>query len=162
MNYIMHGQKEIDENLRQYCIQKEQKEKYGDYLNCFAAEGDWEGCLASAGINKEKMDSCISAADEEYGVTLAYNDKDSWLNGRFPKFDVHNNLNEEYGVQGSPTFVINGQVAGVSRSPEKIKEAVCSAFEMEPEECLVKLSEEYASPGFGLAVGEANGGGCAQ
>ena len=28
VDYIMHEKKEIDEHLRQYCIQKEQKEKY--------------------------------------------------------------------------------------------------------------------------------------
>jgi len=32
VNYIMHEKKEIDENLNQYCIQKEQKEKYSNYL----------------------------------------------------------------------------------------------------------------------------------
>jgi hypothetical protein len=38
VQYIMHGQKEADENVVQYCIQKEQKDKYIDYLNCFLAE----------------------------------------------------------------------------------------------------------------------------
>ena len=35
VNYAMHGKKEIDENLRQYCIQKEQPDKYAAYLGCF-------------------------------------------------------------------------------------------------------------------------------
>jgi hypothetical protein len=31
----MHDKKEIDENNKQYCIQKEQNDKYSDYLKCF-------------------------------------------------------------------------------------------------------------------------------
>jgi hypothetical protein len=36
--YVMHGQKEADENVIQYCIQKNEKDKYVKYLNCFLAE----------------------------------------------------------------------------------------------------------------------------
>jgi hypothetical protein len=35
VQYIMHGQKEADENVVQYCIQKEQEPKYLKYLKCF-------------------------------------------------------------------------------------------------------------------------------
>jgi hypothetical protein len=38
VQYVMHEQKEADENVVQYCIQKNQKDKYVKYLNCFLAE----------------------------------------------------------------------------------------------------------------------------
>jgi len=160
VDYIMHEKKEIDENLRQYCIQKEQKEKYYAYLSCFVKDGNFEKCLSEAGIDKDKMNSCISQTDQTFKITQSYNDKSTWLNGNFPKFDIYTDLNEKYGVQGSPTVVINDAVANVERSPEKFKEAVCQAFNTPPAECSQNLPEEATSPGFGLNTGSSSSGSC--
>jgi hypothetical protein len=160
VDYIMHEKKEIDENLRQYCIQKEQREKYYAYLSCFVKDGNFEKCLSEAGIDKDKMNSCISQTDQTYKITQSYNDKSTWLNGNFPKFDIYTDLNEKYGVQGSPTVVINDAVANVERSPEKFKEVVCQAFNTPPVECSQKLPEEATSPGFGLNTGSSSSGSC--
>ena len=160
VDYIMHEKKEIDENLRQYCIQKEQKEKYYAYLSCFVKDGNSEKCLSEAGIDKDKMNSCISQTDQTFKITQSYNDKSTWLNGNFPKFDIYTDLNEKYGVQGSPTVVINDAVANVERSPEKFKEAVCQAFNTPPAECSQNLPEEATSPGFGLNTGSSSSGSC--
>jgi len=161
VNYIMHEKKELDENLRQYCIQKVQNEKYGDYLSCFVKDGDFEKCLSEANIDESKLTSCISETDKEYNITTQYNDKNTWLNGRFPKFDVQSDLNEKYGVRGSPTLVINDKVVNVSsRSPESLKTAICQAFTTKPEECSQVLSDEVLSPGFGGGTGSSSGGGC--
>ena len=160
VNYAMHEKKEIDENLRQYCIQKEQKEKYYDYLSCFVKEGNFEKCLSETNIDKDKMNSCISQTDQTYKITQLYNDKSTWLNGQFPKFDVHTDLNEKYGVQGSPTVVINDKVVEVSpRSPEKFKEVICQAFNSSPAECSQTLSNDVPSPGLGGGTG-SSGGSC--
>jgi len=157
----MHGKKEIDENLRQYCIQKEEKEKYYDYLNCFVTTDDFEKCLSEANIDQTGLTVCITNTDQEYNVTSQYNDKSTWLNGNYPKFDVHSDLNEKYGVQGSPTIVINDKIVNVSqRSPEKFKEVICQAFNSPPEECNLTLSEDTASPGIGGGTGSSSGGSC--
>jgi len=160
VDYIMHEKKEIDENLRQYCIQKEEKAKYFDYLSCFVKKGKSEECLTQAKIDKDKLTSCVSATDKQYQITEKYNDKSTWLNGNFPKFDVQADLNEKYGVGGSPTFVINDTVVEISRSSEKIKEAVCNAFNSPPEECSQILSEETPLAGFGEGTGASDSGGC--
>ena len=161
VNYAMHEKKEIDENLRQYCIQKEQKEKYYSYLSCFVKEGNFEKCLSETNIDKDKMNSCISQTDQTYKITQLYNDKSTWLNGNYPRFDIYTDLNEKYGVQGSPTVVINDKVVSVStRSPEKFKEIVCQAFNTPPDECSQTLPEEVYSPGFGLSSGSSSGGSC--
>jgi hypothetical protein len=162
VNYIMHEKKEIDENLRQYCIQKEQKEKYDEYLSCFMEAGDFESCLTKAMIDKTAMNSCIAATDQEYQITANYEDKSTWSNGRFPKFNIHSNLNEQYGVRGSPTLVINDQVVNLnSRSPEQFKEVICQAFSSPPEECSQTLSDQAFSPGFGLGQqGSSSEGSC--
>jgi len=159
----MHEKQEIDENLRQYCIQKEQKEKYYNYLSCFVKEGKFNDCLSKAQIDTTKMESCISKTDEQYKVTSQYNDKSTWLNGNYPKFDVTTDLNEKYGVRGSPTIVINDEVVEVSpRSPEKFKEVICQAFNSQPQECSQTLSNDIPSPGFGGGIASSGGGGCGQ
>ena len=168
VNYIMHGEEEIDENLRQYCIQKDQKEKYKDYVDCFVGEGDFDSCLVDAGINQSEMNTCIVEADQNYNIYSQYEDRDTWLGGTYPKFDVELDLNEQYGVAGSPTLVINGAIIAsaqqncpdgkecvvipsMERSPEGYKEIICQAFINEPEECSQTLSSDSFVAGFGLA-----------
>lgn len=161
VDYIMHGKKELDENLRQYCIQKVEAEKYYDYLNCFVKEGDWEKCLNVANVDATNLSSCISETDKEYNITLKYNDKNTWLNGRYPQFPIHTHLNENYGVRGSPTVVINDKVVNVNpRSPENFKNIVCQSFQSPPNECSQTLSNEVPSTGFGLGRGSSSSGGC--
>jgi len=161
VNYIMHEKQEIDENLRQYCIQKEQEPKLYNYLSCFTKEGDSEKCLSQADIDKTKLATCVSETDQEYNITSQYNDKSTWLNERYPKFDVHSDLNEKYGVRGSPTVVINDKIVNVSpRSPENFKTIVCQAFNSPPEECSQTLSNDAPSPGFGGGTGSSSGGQC--
>lgn len=163
VNYIMHEKKEIDENLRQYCIQEEQEEKYRDYLDCFVRDGNFDSCLSKTGIDQGKLESCIIATDNQYSIYSQYQDKDTWLNGNFPKFDVHTELNLLYKVAGSPTVVINDKVVEVDpRSPEKFKEIICQTFDSPPEECSQTLSDAAFSSGFGLEqeASSDNSGGC--
>jgi len=161
VDYIMHGKEELDENLRQYCIQKVEAEKYYDYLSCFVKEGDFEECLQASNIDKTKLSSCISETDKEYNITLKYNDENTWLNGRYPQFPIYSDLNENYGVKGSPTVVINDKVVNVSpRSPENFKDIVCQSFQDPPSECSQTLSNDVPSTGFGLGKGTSSSGGC--
>lgn len=164
VDYIMHEKKEIDENLTQYCIQKVEKDKYPSYLSCFVQSGDSSSCLSQAGVNQDKIKNCVSQTDQQYNIYSQYNDKSTWLNGNFPKFDVNADLNTQYGVQGSPTIVINGQIVNVSpRSPERFKEIICSAFNSAPEECSQTLSNDAASTGIGGGTASnSSGGGCVQ
>lgn len=163
VDYAMHGEKEIDENLNQYCVQKNEKEKFSNYLSCFVASGDSEKCFSQANIDKTKLSSCVSETDAKYKIYSSYNDKGTWLNGQFPKFDVNADLNNQYGVQGSPTIVINDKIVNIDpRSPEKFKEVVCQAFNSQPEECSQTLSNDVPSAGIGGGTGTSSGGGCGQ
>jgi protein-disulfide isomerase len=155
VDYIMHGKKEMEENLRQYCIEKEQKEKYLSYLECFVKEGNSENCLTQAKIDKNKLKNCQSSTDKEFKIS------ENFTETGYPPFNVHKDLNEKYGVKGSPTLVINDKVIEVSeRSPEKIKEVICNAFLNPPKECQEKLSDEVLSPGFGMTTGSISSGKC--
>lgn len=161
VDYIMHGKKEIDENLRQYCIQKEQEEKYYDYATCFVSNDDYEICLNSVSIDKTKLNDCVLKTDEQYKITEQYNDKNTWLNETYPKFDIHSELNDMYEVKGSPSIVINDKEINLnSRSPESFKKAICEAFIEKPKECSEILSDQAFAPGFGQGIGDSSAGKC--
>ena len=148
--YAMHGKTEVDEQLNQHCIQKEQNEKYIPYLKCFLEEGKGEECLGTADIDTEMMNACVAAKDTELAITENLEDQSTWLNGRYPLFDVDKELNTKYGVGGSPTLIINGASASSGRDPASILSAVCNSFTTAPEECATQLSSAQPSPGFGF------------
>jgi len=166
-DYAMHDIMEIEENTRQYCIQKEQPEKLFDYMNCFVQSGDYEACLQSSGVDNAKLEACEAAADEEFDIMGLYNDKGSWIGSTcpdgpycFPTYMVDAGPVALYGVGGSPTLVINGMTVSPSRSPEAVKQAICEAFVEQPEECSQVLSSDSASSGFGGGTGDDSQGYC--
>jgi hypothetical protein len=58
-------------------------------------------------------------------------------------------LSKNYGVQGSPTLVVNGEMTNSGRDSDSYLNTVCSAFNEVPEECMQELSGAAPSPGFG-------------
>jgi protein-disulfide isomerase len=129
----MHDNKELEENLRQYCMEAENQSQYFEYLSCFLQGGNSSSCLTEAGINLENLANCISETDATYNVSAE----------TYPVFDVQKDLNDLYGVTGSPTIIINGQKVTVNpRTPENFKQVICSAFNTSPEECSQTLSTE--------------------
>jgi glutaredoxin len=159
-DYAMHKKKELDEQLTQFCIQKQQPSKFKSYLKCFLKEGKSEACLSEVNVNREKLDDCITVNDQKYKVTEMYNDKSTWLNGSFPVFNVFKDDVKKYGVKGSPTIVINGVEASSGRDAQSLLITVCSAFENPPQECQEKLDSVPPAPGFGFEGSGGNTGGC--
>ena len=166
VNYAMHGKKELDEELNQYCI----KEEYGqdslnDYLMCFlntsgGSSDEIKSCINKLGFNSDTLKSCIKKADEEFGISKDYADRSTWR-GNFPYFSIFNSDNLKYGVQGSPTLVVNGMSdVPAGRDSASILAAICSTFKSAPEVCNTKLSSATPSAGFGF--GEATNGNLAQ
>jgi len=113
----------------------------------------------SANVDQGTLNSCVTGLDREYNISADYEDKDTWLNGTYPKFDVEKDLNELYNVGGSPTIIINGQAVNINpRTPENYKAFVCQSFTVQPEECLESLSTETPAPSFGTGATAANSG----
>jgi hypothetical protein len=153
--YAMHGEVEVYEQLAQYCIEKEQNEKFIPYLKCFLQAGDSESCLTQIGIDQAKLKTCVDKTDKEFSVTDNLEDQASWLSGRFPLFDIDKTENEKYGVAGSPTLVVNGVQVSSGRDSASLLASVCAGFNEAPEECQVTLSS--ASPSAGFGYGTASG-----
>ena len=136
VNYAMHGKKELDEQLRQYCIQRDYNDKYTTYLGKFLETENPNEALNAVGLSEADISQCVGAADEKYKVTELFEDpqKSEW-SGRFPPFKVYDTDNKKYGVRGSPTLVINGQTANSGRDAQSLLNAICGAFTSKPKEC---------------------------
>lgn len=155
VDYAMHGKKELDENLNQVCIQKNEPEKLVKYLKCFLTAGEGKTCLDEVGIDTDGLSTCVSAMDKEFKITELFKDKTTWNGGRFPQFPVDKELDTKYGVKGSPTLVINGSVSSAGRDSASLMTAVCDAFNEKPEACNTEMSSTSPSSGFGWKDGEA-------
>ncbi len=130
VNYFMHGDKEEQETYNQICIRDEQASKYDSYLNCFVIEGDNAKCVASVGVDKVKMDSCV--ASKAKGI-----------------YKTESALSTKYGVEGSPTLIINGAQSNAGRDAASYLAGICVAFNTAPSECSTQLSSASPSAGFG-------------
>ncbi|MBI3337516.1 MAG: hypothetical protein HY005_02745 [Candidatus Staskawiczbacteria bacterium] len=148
----MHGDAEAQENFRQICIREEQASKYWSYVSCYIKAGDTAGCLTSAGIDNNKLNGCTS--DKNRGLVYAKEDFD---------------LNAKYDIKGSPTLVLNNQVASEfdfgGRTSEALKTLICYGSKNESKDCSKTLntvqaatsfSETYSKPGNSVNSGANN------
>ena len=149
VQYLMHGEREMVQNNYQHCIEKDQPDKFVEYLTCFVQSDDHAKCMTEAGVDSAGLDSCLADLEDEFDVTNVFKSSEE----RYPPYPVDAVLAAQYGVGGSPTLVINGQTVQVNRSPEAIKQAICSAFNTQPEECSTVLSSEGAAAGIGPLSG---------
>jgi len=157
VDYAMHGEKEVRENMLQYCIQKEDPTKLQNYLSCFLKNSDSSACLKAEKITTTKVNSCVTDTDRKYQIMQKFNDKTQWSNGSFPPFDVYKADNVKYGVQGSPTLVINGVQVESARDPQSLLKTICNSFTVAPKVCTTVLSSTAPSPGFGEGTAPTNG-----
>ncbi|MFH1585808.1 MAG: thioredoxin domain-containing protein [archaeon] len=140
VHYYMHtNQQEEVETPREVCIREEQGDKFNDYLECFLGKtgtpADAAACEKEVGINSAKLQTCIDSgkADEYYAADST--------------------LSNQYGVQGSPTLIINGVKSNAGRDSASYLVGICSAFNDAPEACTSELSSAAPSPGFGYNEG---------
>ena len=145
VNYAMHGATEVNEQLSQYCIKAEQEDKFLPYLKCFLEAGDSVSCLTKTKVDATKLASCVETTDTEFKITENLENP----TGRYPAFLIDDEKNNEYGVRGSPTLVINDAVVNSARSPAAFLATICASFNDAPEECDEALSDANPSSGFG-------------
>ncbi len=147
-DYAMRDKVEIDEQIAQYCIQKEQNDKLFPYLKCFLSKGEGSECLSIAKVDTKMLSSCILNTDKEFSISENYKNKVDY-EGNFPGFGIHKADNEKYDVKGSPTLIINGVDAGsIGRDSSSLLKAICSGFNEMPSECNIELSNETPQAGF--------------
>ncbi|MGB9911554.1 MAG: DsbA family protein [Microgenomates group bacterium] len=133
----MHGINELNQDIREICVYRQNKEKFWDFVlgvnkecNLENVETCWKTVAQKIGINGGTIATC----EKNNGIKYASEEKD---------------LNQKYQVNGSPTLVINGVHYNGPRTPEDYKKAICSAFENPPQECQTVLSAETSAPASG-------------
>lgn len=133
----LHGQYEVDENIRQACVFKYNKDKWWTYVNyinekCFSSNLDicWKESANQAGLDVASIETCFN--DEGFALMQAESD-----------------LSNKNGVSGSPTLIINGVTYSGARTTEAYKDAICSAFNTEPSECAQEITATTTSEASG-------------
>lgn len=158
VDYLMHGKKELDENLNQYCVEEVENKKYLPYLECFLGStgdaSDSARCMKEVGISEKKIASCVKKTDVDLGLSDAFASSTK----KFPEFDLHKEGNEKYKVGGSPTVVVNGTTIEPNRDPNSLLKAICKGFENAPAECEEELSKKAPAPGFGVGTAASASG----
>jgi len=152
LDYSLHGDQEIQENLRQYCVQQQGFDKLTQYLKCFSEQGNADTCLSQAKINISALTSCISATDKQFKITQNAKDQTLWKGGQYPPFDINKADVTKYNVTASPSLVINGTVASAARDPQSLLKVICSGFSNQPQECSQQLSSDSPAAGFGTGT----------
>lgn len=133
----MHGINELNQDIREFCVQKYQKDKFWNFVkeinnNCSLKDVNtcWEGIAKNLGINVEKIKTCQKGE----GINIAASELA---------------LDGKYGISGSPQLIINNKEFEGTRTSEAFKKAICSAFNSEPQECSKTLESESGSASGG-------------
>jgi len=129
----MHGITELNEGVRQLCIWKYDKEKWWNYVakineKCSNSniETCWEEIAEETNVDADKIKTC----QEEEAISLLAKEVE---------------LNQKYGVRGSPSVKINDKDYSGARTPEAYKSAICAAFTSAPDDCGSALSATGAA-----------------
>jgi len=129
----LHGEQELNQDIREICVLKYQKDKFWDFIekinkSCTSQNADtcWEQIGKDLGIDTQKIKDCQNSE----GNSL---------------LEQELNLVQEYGVSGSPQLFINGVEYQGERTSEGYKNGICSGFETLPSECQQELSAETGS-----------------
>lgn len=133
----LHGSKEVDEDMRQACIWKYYPETWWDYV-LYVNENipldnineKWTEAAEAAGLDADSIETCV----EQEGLELLKADDE---------------LTSELGITSSPTILINGERYSRQRTPDALKQAICSGFEEQPDTCSETLESSSSSSSTG-------------
>jgi glutaredoxin len=133
----MHGIQELNQDVRELCVQKYQRDKLWAFVEamnngCTAQNADscWEAIAKNAGIDTGKIKTC----QKNEAITI---------------LEQEVQLGKKYGISGSPQLVINDKEYSGARSTAGYRGAICAGFNSAPSECSqeVRGSETTAPAG---------------
>jgi len=133
----MHGQPEVDENIREICAIKSYKKnyKYMDYILCRnknIKSPNWQECTGANGIDAKVIESCF--------------------NGEGKKLLLDNyKIAQGLGIGASPTWLANNKYQFSGIAADQVKTQLCK-YNKDLKNCDKKLSgPPAAAPGGGGA-----------
>ncbi|MBN2493784.1 MAG: hypothetical protein JXR96_04250 [Deltaproteobacteria bacterium] len=128
----LHGQDEVDENIRELCAIEHYPKgyRYMKYIWCRnrkIKDKNWKACTGANGIRAETIEKCASG---EQGKRLLAEDL---------------KLAQSLGVKASPTWLANNRYLFHGIAPEAIKQELCK-HNKGLEGCEKRLSSESPVP----------------
>ena len=137
----LHGQPEVDQNIREICVREEYGEdKFWEFItyvneNCGSKGECWEDAAQEINADTSVIQSCV----DERGLDLMKEEAQK---------------SQEAGASGSPTLIINevkSKAVYNYGDSNSYKEVICSAFTEDsmPEEC----ADSLESSGSNVAAG---------
>jgi len=140
----MHGIQEVNQGIRELCVQKYQKDKLWNFVKAINSgstsedvDSKWEAIALDMGIDVAKIKTC----QQDEGIALLTQELDL-TQQEYPVQDpTQHQGSESEKISGSPTLVINGTILDGERNANAYKEAICSAFVEPPAECEQELGE---------------------
>jgi hypothetical protein len=119
----MHGIQELNQDVRELCVQKYQQDKLWSFIEAMNS-----GCTA------QNADSCWEAVAKNVGIDTA-EIKTCQKNEALAILEQEVQLGKKYGISGSPQLVINDAEYSGARSASGYKAAICAGFNSAPSEC---------------------------
>ena len=110
----LHGGPEVEEDVRQLCVEDLYPRKYIDYIlerNKDVHNPFWEEAARAVKVDAAKVESCVRGSR---GVEL---------------FSANLKAHEARNVTGSPTLFINGEKYAGARGPRSVTKALCASVE---------------------------------
>lgn len=150
----MHGIQELNQGVRELCVQKYQPDKLWDFVEAINEQatyedvnGKWEAIARNQGVDANKIKQC----ETDEAIALLAQEVGSTTQQYAVQNPASHNGEETAEIAGSPTITINGMIYDGARSAEDYKDAICSAFNNAPDECNQAIDE---------GGGPANPGSC--
>ena len=125
----LHGQPEVDENVRELCAIKHFPKKHMDYIWCRnknIRSTDWKAC-ATGPIKVAVLEKCFTGGE---GVKL-----------HSENIKIANGLS----IGASPTWMINNKFKASGVTPAQIQKNICD-HNKELKGCKVKMIDKKAAP----------------
>ena len=118
----LHGQPEVDEDLRELCAMKyyPKSYKYMDYITCRDKNikaTNWQKCATDSGMDAAKLKAC---AEGDEGKNL---------------LSASIKASTKAKAQGSPTMYLNGALYSGGRTETDFTRALCNAMKVKPAAC---------------------------
>jgi len=118
----LHGQTEVDENIRELCAMKyySNNYQYMDYITCRdknIQSTEWQSCADQNGMDSAKIKAC---AEGQEGKNL---------------LSASIVASNKRGAQASPTIFLNGQAYQTGRKESDFTRAICNTLSTKPDAC---------------------------
>ncbi|MDO9036475.1 MAG: DsbA family protein [Methanoregula sp.] len=130
----LHGAAEVQEDLRQVCINQLYPKQFWNYLQHFDDQ-----CYPVAG-NSAALAACVRNVTATLGMDSPSIAACAAGNETVSILAADETAAVAAGAYGSPTIIINGVTYSGARNPEAYKEAICNSFTTPPAACSTALA----------------------